>query len=1184
MTRPIESTEQVAEYFGKYGPCEIKEHGEYEEALRFSVKFTGPDSQKALNTCWRMEQGRKWPHDRIALIQFFDAPPPTRYRPFLEKWQSAEAPGGVFPRITGVVDEQALSTLGVECLLMQNPTELGDAIARQPAAQGIFDKWHPMQQEIVDRLGNMYQRERDIQACFNAATVFEERITGQFASDWFYSGACPEMPFFPRDFNRAFCEHCGEWIEEGFLPGSVSLVGANKILHAHLQTCTRKVFDLPSSSNKDGGDHLKGFRMFQQTIGSDIGVTIQFHHAEDGKVRLKICAPFERLLQRMLWMGYWAYDNAKAKWRILKNQPMDDVTTEHREPPRAFKMKNSLDIPPAPTPDCLLHDLKGQQPHTLAWMYSREGRGLDGRISAAVTPAGFKSRQRVSRRVAGSDIKVEFEVERSFDRVRGGILADQMGYGKTACTIAFIAQTHLQDPLVETAQDWEKEAYAREYVFTDATLIVTPANLFDQWSTEFNKFIDQKKLKLNIIRIGNHTDIKKYSTRDFVNADVVLLSVRLFLCEEYSKHFDAELHRNLAFVDEQDENHFTSRMVRCRKRNLQYMKDNSLQDLLDSKALVEAFYWKRVVFDEFHEIVLQCLQKNHTDRASLRCYYSLRHLHSRYHWGLTATPLLANSNQVSQMASLMHIFIPHHDHEEAKRFVDEYLRANEWNVGAISLEEELVHVTHTVRERALYMHQQQITAGDSGVSRMTNRAKEELLQFCSHFDPNGPAPSVDCAVENVRKADEKKLVELKQKLEIEESKKQELDKKLQIEPAWVNCLRAVKQDAPSWSHTESRNARMYFVHGKDKRIVELITCLQAALDDLYAGDYFNQRYSSRGFSSKAKEFREEVTKMRNEGSNKTDHNVMSHQVKCADCRTVGRLIQGDGSIQELIDQRSSRIAEFTSEINGVERSLNYLNATIDSLCGGGAKVEECPICFDGMPADETMTITKCGHRFHGECIREELNTRNRCPQCREPCTVESLTNVASLQLMVIKVPELAQGGDDRHKRRRKYGSKILAVIDLIEKIQTNNAKDKVLVFVQWDQIRDHVADAIRTVIGFEPHMLKGRTADRTNVRFSLSHIKCFPNKLELCKCFIKLKSNLLKLCCQVLRSFQYGQANKDNVLLLSLEHGATGINLTCANHAILVHPMFGQNATDFEKQAIGRIRRQGQTKTCHLYR
>lgn len=34
-TRPIDSIQQVADYFGKYAPCQIQGQGEYEGLLRF---------------------------------------------------------------------------------------------------------------------------------------------------------------------------------------------------------------------------------------------------------------------------------------------------------------------------------------------------------------------------------------------------------------------------------------------------------------------------------------------------------------------------------------------------------------------------------------------------------------------------------------------------------------------------------------------------------------------------------------------------------------------------------------------------------------------------------------------------------------------------------------------------------------------------------------------------------------------------------------------------------------------------------------------------------------------------------------------------------------------------------------------------------------------------------------------
>merc|ERR1712159_491328 len=63
--------------------------------------------------------------------------------------------------------------------------------------------------------------------------------------------------------------------------------------------------------------------------------------------------------------------------------------------------------------------------------------------------------------------------------------------------------------------------------------------------------------------------------------------------------------------------------------------------------------------------------------------------------------------------------------------------------------------------------------------------------------------------------------------------------------------------------------------------------------------------------------------------------------------------------------------------------------------------------------------------------------------------------------------------------------------------------------------------------------------------------------------------------------------DKKGVLLLSLENSPSGMNLIHANHCLLVHPMFTESVDEaiaWERQAIGRIARQGQEKDCHVYR
>eukprot|EP00747_Dinoflagellata_sp_TGD_P139193 gnl/TRDRNA2_/TRDRNA2_175870_c0_seq5.p2 gnl/TRDRNA2_/TRDRNA2_175870_c0~~gnl/TRDRNA2_/TRDRNA2_175870_c0_seq5.p2 ORF type:complete len:117 (+),score=17.58 gnl/TRDRNA2_/TRDRNA2_175870_c0_seq5:258-608(+) len=47
------------------------------------------------------------------------------------------------------------------------------------------------------------------------------------------------------------------------------------------------------------------------------------------------------------------------------------------------------------------------------------------------------------------------------------------------------------------------------------------------------------------------------------------------------------------------------------------------------------------------------------------------------------------------------------------------------------------------------------------------------------------------------------------------------------------------------------------------------------------------------------------------------------------------------------------------------------------------------------------------------------------------------------------------------------------------------------------------------------------------------------------------------------------------------------MNLVCAHHVLLVHPMHADKPSEavaFEMQAIGRVRRQGQKQTVHIHR
>merc|ERR1712096_6324 len=109
--------------------------------------------------------------------------------------------------------------------------------------------------------------------------------------------------------------------------------------------------------------------------------------------------------------------------------------------------------------------------------------------------------------------------------------------------------------------------------------------------------------------------------------------------------------------------------------------------------------------------------------------------------------------------------------------------------------------------------------------------------------------------------------------------------------------------------------------------------------------------------------------------------------------------------------------------------------------------------------------------------------------------------------------------------------------------------DSAIIFLQWNSVLFALEKALKQV-DVPVHVLKGGVHART----------------------------------KALAAFE---KEKKGVLLLSLESSPSGMNLVSANHCLLVHPMFTDKREDaiaWERQAIGRICRQGQEKPCHIYR
>ncbi|KAJ7577007.1 hypothetical protein C8J56DRAFT_870233 [Mycena floridula] len=215
---------------------------------------------------------------------------------------------------------------------------------------------------------------------------------------------------------------------------------------------------------------------------------------------------------------------------VIKSNKEDK---EHAQPP-SFKLP-----------------LRKEQLRSLEWMVEQESEKcvpfMEEEISEAMLdPLGWRAEGRAERPV----------------HVRGGVLADQVGYGKTAITLGLIDCT---------ARSVEKEVKKLPHIYgkiaVKATLIIVPSHLTRQWATEVKKFTDKR---FNVLVLSSASNLNSATIEAIQEADIVVVAATLFKSVAYlenlqllagcgelpskeGRHFNAQLERSLEALKTQTE-------------------------------------------------------------------------------------------------------------------------------------------------------------------------------------------------------------------------------------------------------------------------------------------------------------------------------------------------------------------------------------------------------------------------------------------------------------------------------------------------------------------------------------------------------------------------------------------------------------------------------------------------------
>lgn len=249
----------------------------------------------------------------------------------------------------------------------------------------------------------------------------------------------------------------------------------------------------------------------------------------------------------------------------------------------------------------------------------------------------------------------------------------------------------------------------------------------------------------------------------------------------------------------------------------------------------------------------------------------------------------------------------------------------------------------------------------------------------------------------------------------------------------------------------------------------------------------------------------------------------------------------EGLKWELREVVVRQLGPLRKELVARRRSLRFFEAVRAMQSQKGNLGGKCVGCGRKIFPRSMGVLSCCGHTGCVRCLRKYAND-HECPVPGCGAFVKH-TSVHDMQSLRVH----SGTGDSKNK----FLSKIERVVEIIRGVKPD---ERVLVFTQFADLEAKVAKVL------EAHDVKAARLQGTAHSKSGAVASFQQDKLE---------------------------SGDARVLLLNVsDESASGINLTTANHAIFVHPLLSQTQEEYvawRTQAVGRIRRYGQLRKCHIY-
>ncbi|KAI9092807.1 hypothetical protein DFS34DRAFT_583593 [Phlyctochytrium arcticum] len=861
---------------------------------------------------------------------------------------------------------------------------------------------------------------------------------------------------------------------------------------------------------------------------------------------------------------------AKVQWRLTTT-----TTTSEAEvmdaPGEMTVTSNKGDELYAQPPSFGTFKLRPEQRRSLGWMVSQETLaptfGEEEVVEASLDPLNWRVEARAHRDVI----------------VRGGVLADQVGYGKTALVLGLI--DHMKNTRTS-----DETPLVKGRIPIKATLIIVPAHLLAQWPAEIAKFTGSAFNVLTLVHIGS---LNKVSIQEIMDADIIVVGRSMVNCDGYWTNLTA-----VAGSESLPDSHGRYFEIRY-KEVLEQLKER-VRELVDGRVdqVLEAIReggkrrkgksrdlkdpWKlksKEVQADWTNMRCPPLELFHFDRIVVdeytfvkeRDYTCIRHLIANARWVLSGTTPTKEFASVKTIASFLGIHLgvddPLDSGEElakrrlnertaaekfeafkdvystawyarrravAQRFLDMFVRRNVAGLTEIPVTETFVDVVLPPAEKALYFELKHYLVGVEGSVKRVRKGEGDREY------------RLGLALEQMKSQEQALLIRVSH-FEVDGTATEACERivkerKRQLEACKNTFLEAVEHAKDlylkimargGYSDKEDCPLRRWWDlvgNAEDSEAGELVLGVVGSVGSL----------DSRNVKSKIHD-QKKKKKRRHDSDSDSDSEEEN---------TKG---SGNSSVTDQkwqLREHTHHLRRLQKELTNRIRSLRYIQ-TVRSIQLLQSTTVTCPGCqatFQ-LPTqyDQVCFLSCCGHMGCVECVRAQAE-RERCVDvtCGVSCRASFVVDPATLGSDVTTTLTTTE------RNSLRLGEKMRVLTDLIQHRIPD--QDRILVFIQFTELRSVVSAAL---------------ADAG-----------IP--------FIKIEGSAHKMS-SAIDKFQNDSSGGDAARVLVLNAAneeASGANLTGANHVIFVSPLWMAESERraMEVQAIGRVRRYGQTKSVHVWR